>query len=219
MLKLYVDSAVRHDVEPLLQTGLFHGVTTNPTLLRNAGLSMAELPDVYAWATGSGAREVFFQAWGDRAARIVDRGRELRDLGPRAVVKVPAHREGVVAAAQLAAEGCPVLLTAVYNASQSLLAAAAGATYVAPYLGRMDDAGRAGHDEVRAMQAALAAVGSSTEILVASVRTPGEVVQLARHGISAYALSPAVIAQLFEEELTTAAVRVFEDAAQAISGV
>lgn len=217
MLKLYVDSAVREDVERWLATGTVHGVTTNPTLLQRAGLRMADLPEVYRWATAAGAREVFFQAWGQTAAEILECGRRLRAIGPQVVVKVPASREGVTATAALSGEGCPTLLTAVYNASQALLAQAAGARYIAPYLGRMGDAGRDGHEEVVAMQEALDGVGGDTEILLASIRSISQVLELSRHGVSAYAVNPAVLDELFADELTAQAVATFEQAAREIA--
>ncbi len=218
MLKLYVDSAEQVAVERWLATGIIHGVTTNPTILHRAGQRADGLTEIYRWATAAGAREVFFQAWGTTTAQLVDRGRRLRDLGERAVVKVPASREGVAAAAELSRAGCPVLLTAVYNATQVLLAEAAGARYIAPYLGRMADAGRDAQEEVVAMQEALDGVGGTTEILLASIRSARQVLELSRHGVRAYAVSPAVLDELVADELTDAAVAAFEEHAREIGG-
>ena len=136
-MHLYLDTADRARAEDLLGTGLFAGVTTNPTILRRSGLGVGDAREIYAWATAAGAREVFFQAWGDDAGTLVDRGERLRDLGSEVVVKVVASRAGASACAQLAARGIPTLLTAVYAPAQALVAAAAGATYIAPYLGRL----------------------------------------------------------------------------------
>jgi TalC/MipB family fructose-6-phosphate aldolase len=212
MLRLYVDSANREAVEPLLATGIFAGVTTNPTLLEAIGPS--DFDAIYAWATAAGAQEIFFQAWGGNANALVDCGLKLREVGPNVIVKVPATKPGVTAAAQLTRLGHPVLLTAVYNAAQGLVAAAAGARYVAPYLGRMGDAGRDGVGDVVAMQRALTAVGSATEILVASVRSVTSVVELAQDGVGCFALAPPVAEELFADPLTQEATEVFEAAAQ-----
>jgi TalC/MipB family fructose-6-phosphate aldolase len=214
MLRLYVDSANRDAAEPLLATGIFLGLATNPTLLEKESLGPTDLDTIYAWASAAGAREVFFQAWGGGGNALVDCGLKLREIGPNVTVKVPATRAGVSAAAQLARLGHPVLLTAVYNAAQGLVAAAAGARYVAPYLGRMGDAGRDGMAEVVAMQRALTAVGADTEILVASVRSIESVVQLAQEGVSCFALAPSVAVELFADPLTDEAAEVFEAAAQ-----
>lgn len=217
MLRLYVDTASRDAAEPLLATGLFQGLTTNPTLLERNALRVADLPELYSWATAAGAREVFFQAWGDGVDELLACAQSLGEIGPRVVVKVPASRAGASAAARLAPGGTPVLLTAVYNAAQGLVAAAAGAQYVAPYLGRMDDVGKDGTAEVVAMHRALSAVGSPTNVLVASVRSLDTVVALAQQGVGCFALAPRVAEQLFREPLTAEAVEAFDAAARQVA--
>lgn len=209
-MKLYLDTADRSAAEPLLATGLFAGLTTNPTILRRAGLTVAAIPEIYKWATAAGAPEVFFQAWGDD---LLGRGRELRELGDEVVVKVTASVEGASACAALSAEGIPTLLTAVYAPGQAMIAAAAGATYIAPYLGRMTDSGRDGHGDVLAMQEILAR--TRTKILLASIRDVPSMVALARHGVECFTFAPAVAHEFFADELTAEAVRVFEEAAAA----
>ena len=218
MLNLYVDSALRADAEPLLALGIFRGITTNPVLLDRAGLREERLRDFYRWATAAGADEVFFQAWGETDLELIRCARRLLDIGPQVVVKLVASRAGVYASATLARGGAPVLLTAVYNAQQALLAAAAGVAYVAPYLGRMSDAGRPAHDEIAGMARALRGVRSETRILVASVRTPADVVRLAQEGIDGFALSPAVAHDFFTEPLTDAAIDDFDRAARRVTG-
>jgi TalC/MipB family fructose-6-phosphate aldolase len=207
MIKLYLDTADRAAAEPLLATGLFAGLTTNPTILRRAGLGVDAIPEIYRWATGAGAREVFFQAWGDD---LVGKGRELRDLGKEVVVKFVASREGSAACARLAHE-TPTLLTAVYAPGQALIAAAAGATYIAPYLGRMTDAGRDAMGDVITMQEVLR--GTGTKILLASIRDVPSMVTLARHGVECFTFAPSVAGQFFDDELTASAVIAFEEAA------
>ena len=210
MIKLYLDTADRAAAEPLLATGLFAGLTTNPTILRRAGLTVAAIPEIYKWATAAGAPEVFFQAWGDD---LVGKGHELRELGEEVVVKVTASLSGSSACAALSAEGIPTLLTAVYAPGQAMIAAAAGAAYVAPYLGRMIDSGRDGPGDVLAMQRLLA--GTSTKILLASIRDVPSMVSLAGAGVECFTFSPAVAHEFFADELTAAAVADFEEAAAA----
>ncbi len=214
-VQLFLDTADRVAAEPLLATGLFAGLTTNPTILQRAGRTVADIDEIHRWALAAGAREIFFQAWGGDTETLVGRGRELRAMGDRVVVKLVASPAGSAACARLAADGVPTLLTAVYAPGQAMVAAAAGATYIAPYLGRMDDAGRDGHAEVLAMHELLRATGSSTRVLVASIRDVASMVALARHGVDAFTMSPAIAAQLFADELTDEAVRTFEDAAAA----
>lgn len=214
MLRLYMDTASREAAEPLLATGVFHGITTNPTLLEREGLREPHLTDFYGWATAAGAREVFLQAWGEDADEMMRSADALAGIGERVVVKVPVTAAGMTVAARLTDQGRPVLVTAVYNAAQGLLAGAAGASYVAPYLGRMQDAGRDGTGEVVAMHRALAATASPTKVLVASLRDVDTVVRLAEHGVTCFALGTKVAQQLFEEPLTDKAVEVFEAAAR-----
>jgi transaldolase len=135
LMRLYLDTADRAAAEPLLATGLFAGLTTNPTILDRAGLGVDDIPDIYAWAHEAGAREIFFQTWGPDTQALIERGRSLYKLGDDVVVKVVASKEGAAACATLAAEGIPTLLTAVYAPGQVMVAAAAGAHYVAPYQG------------------------------------------------------------------------------------
>ena len=93
-MKLYLDTADRSAAESLLATGLFAGVTTNPTILQRASKGVADLGDIYRWAIAAGAHEVFFQAWGTDAATLIERGQWLRDLGQEVVVKFVATRDG-----------------------------------------------------------------------------------------------------------------------------
>jgi transaldolase len=216
-MRLYLDTADRATAEPLLATGLFAGLTTNPTILQRASLSVSDIPDIHRWAVSAGAREVFFQAWGQDTATLTQRGQQLRGLGKEVVVKLVASRAGSAACAELAARDVPTLLTAVYAPSQAIVAAAAGATYLAPYLGKLQDAGRDGMADIIAMHEILTAAGSQTRVLLASIRDATAIVSLARHGIQHFTIAPTVADQLFANELTADAVRIFEEAVLATS--
>lgn len=216
-MRLYLDTADRGAAESLLATGLFAGVTTNPTILKRASKGVGDLREIYRWATAAGAREVFLQAWGEDPATLIERGQRLRDLGREVVIKFVATRAGSTACAALAARGIPTLLTAIYDPGQAIVAAAAGATYIAPYLGRMNDAGREGIAEVVAMHEVLVATGSSTKVLLASIRSIPDMVTLARHGVDCFTMAPAVAEQFFTDPTTAEAARTFEDAVRATS--
>lgn len=209
VLDLYVDSAVRSDVESLLDLGVFKGVTTNPRLLHKAGLDGSDLPDLYEWAVAAGSREVFLQAWGHDAEEFASCGRKLAAIGDRVVVKIPASRAGIKATAMLVAEGHRVLLTAVYTVHQAITAAAAGAEFVAPYLGKMAEEGGTAREDVAAMHRLLRATGSSTRVLAASLRSTADLSYLAQEGVDAFALPVAVAVKLFEDSLTGHAVKDF----------
>jgi TalC/MipB family fructose-6-phosphate aldolase len=216
-VRLYLDTADRTAAESLLATGLFTGVTTNPTILQRASKGVADLRDIYRWAIDAGAREVFFQAWGEDSATLIKRGQQLRDLGREVVVKFVATRAGSTACAALAARGVPTLLTAIYDPGQAMIAAAAGATYIAPYLGRLNDAGRPGIAEVVAMHEVLVATGSTTKVLLASIRSVPDMVAVARHGVDCFTMAPTVAEQFFTDPTTAEAARTFEEAVRETS--
>jgi transaldolase len=211
-MRLYLDTADRAAAEPLLATGLFAGLTTNPTILHRADLGVSDIPNIYHWAADAGANEVFFQAWGEDVTTLIERGQQLRDLGTQVVVKLVASQAGSAACAQLAARGVPTLLTAVYDPAQAIVAAAAGANYIAPYLGKLQDAGRDGFADVITMHEILSASASQTKVLLASIRDVPTLIPLARRGIDHFTMAPSVAETFFADELTAEAVHIFEDA-------
>ena len=150
-LRLLLDSAAALDWQAWLPGGLFRGVTTNPSLLRRAGVpcSTDALGDLCRRARDLGCLELHLQAWGADAGSLHDCGRRLADLDPGLVrVKLPIDRAGADAGRQLVAAGVPVTFTACYEAPQVLIAAALGASDIAPYLGRIQDQGRDGLAEL-----------------------------------------------------------------------
>jgi TalC/MipB family fructose-6-phosphate aldolase len=207
-MTLYVDSADRSALEPLLETGLFAGIATNPTLLARAGLDQDGLASFYAWAVERGAGTVFMQTLGSTPGDVVDSGRRLREIGEGVVVKVPATRAGLTAARMLADEGVPVLLTAVYHPTQALLAVAAGAHFIAPYVGRMNDNGRDGVGSAGLIHRISAEAG--VRVLVASLRSVDDVAALAGAGVPDFALNPELAALMLADELTDRAAAEFE---------
>ena len=205
---LYADSADRDAVGSLLGDRLIHGVTTNPTILRREGLSADAAADLYAEWTGRGAAEVFFQASGHDVSTMEASGRRIAEVGSGAVVKVPATSIGFPVAARLAAAGVPVLVTAVYSSAQAVTAAAIGARYIAPYLGRLDDSGVDGLALVREMVGLLS--GTETHPLVASVRSPERIVELVASGVRHVTAAPAVLRAALLRDASDAAAATFE---------
>lgn len=212
-MDLYLDSADRTALEPLLATGLFRGVTTNPLILQRGAVRLDAVPDLVAWLLER-TSEVFVQTTAHGVDAIVREGHDLRALSDRLVVKVPATQDGLAATRRLADDGVPVLVTAVYDARQAVLAAAAGARWIAPYLGRMTESGRDGHAQVAQMVRVLE--GTGTQVLVASIRTVDDVVTLAAAGAHAVTLGAAVAQDLFVEPLTDAALAQFDEAVAAL---
>lgn len=213
-MRYYLDSADRAAVCTLLDLGVFSGVTTNPTLMAKAGLHYDELPAFYAALVEAGAGEVFVQAAGTTADAIEEHGRLLAAIGDRAVVKVAATPAGLQASTRLARSGIPVLVTAVYTVAQAVAASRVPAAYIAPYVGRLADAGRDGVAIVTAMQAALR--GSATQVLAASIRSVDVVDALAVVGVDTVSVSPDLAGAMLSEPATLAAAEAFEVAATAL---
>jgi transaldolase len=215
-LRFLLDTADRAAWSRLMPLGCFSGVTTNPVLLKAAGVScdLGSIATLARQAIDLGAPEVHVQTWGRTRALYAERGVALAAISPKVVVKIPATVEGAAAAAILRREGARVTLTGVYTAAQALAASALGAEYAAPYLGRMNDAGRDGFGEVALMARALRQHGSATRVLVASLRGPADVVRLAAEGLDTFTLAPAHAEALFADELTEAAIDAFEAAAE-----
>jgi transaldolase len=216
-MRIYIDSADIAEISEALASGYVYGVTTNPTLLRRAGVRAAAVPDLVHEAVALGAKELHLQTYSDNEAGILDEAGMLAKLDPeRVVVKVPATALGYSSAARLVEQGLRVTLTAVYTVRQAILAQAVGARYIAVYLGRMSDQGFDALGVVRRMQRVLDMQGSEMEILAASVRAPEEVEDLAELGVAAATLPLKVLRQLPESDATNAAAATFLDDAQAI---
>lgn len=214
-LRLYLDSADVVQLRHWLPTGLFYGVTCNPLLLKRARVqcSPEALKHLALSAFEMGAREVHLQAWGRSVESLVAVGQTLSGIDPRIVVKLPATQVGTTAAKMLIDSGIPVTLTAVYAVHQVLVAAAIGASYAAPYLGRINDMGREGRADLAAMQRSLHAVRSQTRLLTASIRDIEDISVLATHGVDTFTFSEAIAQAFFNVPATIKATEDFESAA------
>lgn len=217
MFRIFLDSADRDAVAPLLATGLFAGVTTNPSILDKSGLGSDDLPAYVAWALDHGAESVFAQVWGETPAEMIDRAHRLRRLSDRVVVKVPYGPDGIIAARALASGG-RVLVTALHDARQILPVIASGAAYAAPFVARMDENGTAGVAEVARMHAAISATGSDLQLLVGSLRTPDQLLELAHVGIRNVTIAPAIWSEFFTDRATAATIERFHQLASRETG-
>jgi transaldolase len=209
-LRLFLDSADPAAWRAWLPLGLFHGITTNPTLLKRAGrpCDLASLRQLSQEALALGVRELHLQAWG---GDLLTCGRALADLAPERIwIKLPITRAGLEAARDLQADGLRVTFTACYEPAQVLAAIAIGADYIAPYLGRISDLGRDGHAELARMQRAVDGLGAPLRLLVASLRSPDDLARLAAAGLNTFTISPAIAEALFSVEATEAAALQFE---------
>lgn len=210
--RLYVDSADTDRVSRLLSAGVVHGVTTNPTILERGGRTAAEIPDLYARWVDEGAREVFFQTWGGDTDSFLRNAEGIRALGDRVAVKVPATAAGFAAASALVRDGATVLVTAVYSVAQALACASIGAQYIAPYLGRMRDAGMDGDALIARMQEMCA--GSDANVLAASLRSADDITGLRGAGVPYFTAAPDVLDELLFHEVSDSSAAEFDAAMQ-----
>lgn len=224
-IRLFLDTADTTQWQNWLPTGLFYGVTTNPLLLEKAQVtcSVEQLKELAKQAFNLGAKEVQLQTWGTSIDALVKTGELLAAISDcsesigkadRIVVKVPTTKIGTEAASGLIAQGIRITLTGVYAVHQVLIAAALGADYAAPYLGRINDLGRNGRDDLVAMQREIAGVGSATRILVASIRSVDDIAFLATQGLDTFTFSPAIAEAFFDVSATNQAATDFEQAAR-----
>lgn len=215
MYRLFLDTADLTAWQRWLPTGLFHGVTTNPTILKRSdeACTLENVARLAGLALDGGAAEFQAQAWGKTRARLLETGRALAAVDPRVVVKLPVTEEGVHAARALRDEGVRLTLTAVYAPHQVLTACALGADYAAPYYGRIGDLGRDADMVVADMQAIADGTRNAedgTRLLVASLRTAADVARLAAMGCDTFTFSPTVAEEMFADGDTNAAAAVFE---------
>jgi transaldolase len=198
-MKLFIDTGNLKEIEALVPLGIIDGITTNPSLLaKEGGDYRGLLKRICTMVHGPTSAEVV----ATEAASMITEGRDLATIDEHIVVKVPFGREGVKACRQLASEGIRVNVTLVFSAAQALLAAKVGATYVSPFIGRLDDIATEGMALIEQIVDIYGNYNFTTEILVASVRHPVHVVQAARLGADICTCPAAVIEAMFKHPLT-----------------
>jgi len=208
---LYLDSADLAELQACLPHPVIHGVTTNPTLMRRAGVTRDGLPRLLHIALQLGAKQVQAQVHAaDAEGMLADAHQLLKEFNPgQLVVKIPATRAGFKAGAELAATGVPVTYTAVYALEQAHFSAQLGAAYAAPYLGRLEDSGVNGLALIAQMQALIAGNGAATRLLVASVRSRAAYLALLELGVGSITIPPRLFAELMDHTATLDAERGF----------
>ena len=198
-MKLFVDTGNLKDIEALAALGILDGVTTNPSLMaKESGDYRQILKQICQTVKGPVSAEVV----ATDTAGMIKEGRDLAAIDEHIVVKVPFTKDGVKACRALSSEGKRVNVTLIFSAAQAWLAAKAGASYVSPFVGRLDDIGTTGMNLVREIVDIFDNAEYTTEVLVASVRNPIHIVEAARMGADVGTVPPAVIEQSFKHPLT-----------------
>ena len=198
-MQLFLDTTDIAVLQSLAATGLVDGVTTNPTLIAKSGRPMREvIAEICAVVEGPVSAEVAATALKD----MLIEGRSLAAIAPNVVIKVPMTRDGLMAVGALAEEGIQTNVTLCFSANQAMLAAKAGAAYISPFIGRLEDIGDDGVQLIHDIRAIYDNYAFDTEILAASVRTPEHVQAVAIAGADCATLPPAVFEALFKHPLT-----------------
>lgn len=216
-MELYLDTADVSAVKRLARVLPLQGVTTNPSTLAKEGKPLWEVLPALRDALG-GAGKLFTQVLANDAERIVSEAVMLTERISGVIIEIPATGEGLAAIKKLKTMNIPTLGTAVYGAGQGLLAAAAGAEYVSPYVNRMDAQGGNGIVVVRELQQLLALHVPGTKVLATSFRTPRQVLDCLLTGCQAVTLPVDVAEQFFNVPAVQAAVETFEQDWQAAFG-
>ncbi len=206
-MKFFADTADIDEIRALAETGLLDGVTTNPSLIMKAGRPM---PDVIAEICAAVPGPVSAEVTATEAAAMIAEGRKLAEIADNVAIKVPLTWDGLKACNTLAGEGRMVNVTLCFNANQALLAGRAGAAFVSPFIGRLDDIGLDGMElieQIRAIYDNDAEIG--TQILAASIRSPNHVMQAAMLGADVATVPPAVLKGLVRHPLTDKGLEAF----------
>jgi transaldolase len=205
-MKLFLDTGSIKDIETLAAIGIIDGVTTNPSLLaKEKGDFRTNLKRICEIVDGPVSGEVIATDFTD----MMREGHDIAALDPRMVVKVPLTRDGIRACKTLSGEGIKVNVTLVFSAAQALLAAKAGATFVSPFVGRLDDVATSGMELIRDIVTIYDNYEFTTEVLVASCRHPMHILEAARMGADICTCPPSVIDQMFQHPLTNIGLEKF----------
>ena len=216
-MKFFVDTANVEDIKKANDMGVICGVTTNPSLIAKEGRDFNEvIKEITSIVDGPISGEV--KATTVDAESMIKEGREIATIHPNMVVKIPMTIEGLKAVKVLAADGIKTNVTLIFSANQALLAARAGATYVSPFLGRLDDISQPGIDLISDIATIFANYGLDTEIIAASVRNPIHVTDCALAGADIATVPYSVIEQMVKHPLTDAGIEKFQADYKAVFG-
>ncbi len=216
-MKFFIDTANVADIKNANDMGVICGVTTNPSLIAKEGRDFKEvIKEITSIVDGPISGEV--KAATVDAEGMIQEGREIANIHPNMIVKIPMTVEGLKAVKRLTAEGIKTNVTLVFSANQALLAARAGASYVSPFLGRLDDISQPGIDLIRTIAEIFGIYGLKTEIIAASVRNPIHVTDCALAGADIATVPYSVIEQMTKHPLTDQGIAKFQADYKAVFG-
>lgn len=207
-MRFFIDTANTEEVKKASDMGIICGVTTNPSLIAKEGRDFAQvIKEITSLVDGPISGEV--KASTEDAEGMIGEGRAIAAIHPNMIVKIPMTAEGLKAVKGLAAEGIKTNVTLVFSAAQALLAARAGAAYVSPFLGRLDDISMPGIDLIRDITEIFQVHGIETEIIAASIRNPIHVIDCAKAGADIATVPYGVLMQMIKHPLTDQGIEKF----------
>ena len=207
-MQLFLDTANLDEIREAASWGVISGVTTNPSLVAKERKNFRALvKEIASIVPGPISAEVL----SDQASDMIPEARELSRIAENIVVKIPMTKEGLKAVKVLSGEGIKTNVTLVFSASQGLLACLAGATYVSPFVGRMDDVSNEGMDVVEDLVVAIGNYGLPTKVIAASIRHPMHVVEAARVSAHIATVPFKVLEQMLHHPLTDIGIKRFKD--------
>lgn len=216
-MRFFVDTANVEDIKKANDMGVICGVTTNPSLIAKEGRDFKEvIREITEIVDGPISGEV--KATSVTAEQMIEEGRDIASIHPNMVVKIPITVEGLKAVKVLTAEGIKTNVTLIFNGAQALLAARAGATYVSPFLGRLDDISMPGIDLIREITEIFQVHDIETQIIAASIRNSIHVLDCARAGADIATVPLKVLEQMTMHPLTTAGIAKFQEDYKAVFG-
>lgn len=206
-MKIFLDTADTELISKYFSTGLVDGVTTNPTLIMKSGRNPE---DVYQEIKDIGVSDISMEVMGSDLEMYDEGVRLYEKFGEVATIKVPCTREGLIVCKRLSEQGIKVNVTLIFSAAQAVLAAKAGATYVSPFVGRLDDQSVAGLEVVRSISELFRIHGCRTQVLSASIRSVQRAVRSWYNGAEIATMPPSVLEQMYDHILTDKGMEIFE---------
>ncbi|MBE5993452.1 MAG: fructose-6-phosphate aldolase [Paenibacillaceae bacterium] len=209
-MRFFVDTANIEEIRKANEMGIICGVTTNPSLIAKEGRDFKQvIEEITSIVDGPISGEV--KATTTDAKGMIEEGRQIAAIHPNMVVKIPMTAEGLKAVKVLTGEGIKTNVTLVFSATQALLAARAGATYVSPFLGRLDDISMPGIDLIDEITEIFSIHEIETEIIAASIRNPIHVIDCAKAGADIATVPYPVLEQMTKHPLTDQGIKKFQD--------
>ena len=207
-MKIFLDTANVSEIQECMEFARIDGITTNPTLIRKSGRNP---DDVYTQLVDLGFKDISMEVSGTAPEMYDDAVRLSDKFGEAATIKLPMTRDGLQVCTVLTKELIRTNVTLIFNVAQAVLAARAGATYVSPFVGRIDDQGYAGLEVVRGISDFYCRTGLRTEVLAASIRSPHRAVRSFFNGASIVTMPPKVFDQMYDHVLTDKGLEIFEN--------